>query len=180
MASLGRPKLCWGPGSSLWPAAPLDSLCITTAPPAFGGSGRGGGRPGGGRDGIQVSGKAAGGWGREGNPSQPKGWLPKDALSRGTQGHTGPQRRVQVFTEGWARGAAGKNRDGGEPGREGEEGGGQGREPGAGKGCRERRERRAGRGGCWHAGRGRGGHGGLERPLGEAADRGQPPPALGR
>ncbi|CAI9155565.1 unnamed protein product, partial [Rangifer tarandus platyrhynchus] len=107
MASLGRPKLCWGPGSSLWPAAPPPRIpSASLLHPAFGGSGRGGGRPGGGRDGNLVSGKAAGAWGREGNPSQRKGWLPKDALSRGTQGHTGPQRRVQVFTEGRARGAA--------------------------------------------------------------------------
>lgn len=88
------------------PRPPLRIPSASLLHPAFGGSGRGGGRPGGGRDGNLASGKAAGAWGREGNPSQRKGWLPKDALSRGTQGHTGPQRRVQVFTEGRARGAA--------------------------------------------------------------------------
>lgn len=48
MASLRRPKLCWPPGSSLWPAAP-DSLChhyctLPSGAPPGAGRGRAGGQ----------------------------------------------------------------------------------------------------------------------------------------
>lgn len=181
MASLRRPKLCWGRGikpvACCPPGFPLPSLL----PPASGGSGRGGGSSGRGRDGNLVSGKGGGGRGggavvARGKSQSKERLAPQRCSVPGSPGtHRTPKRWSRCSQKAAPEGARARTGTGeprGRTGEEGEQGGGQGREPGAGGGCRERRERRAGRGGFWHAGRGRGGHGGRERPGGEAADGG--------
>lgn len=137
MAESAAAKTCWGPGSSLWPAAPWIPSAITTAPCLWGLRARRGVRAGGETE-TWFREKAAGGGGgavvARGNLSHRKGWLPRDALSREPRDTLDPE-VVQVFTEGRARRGAGRRTGTGPEENPGgrRQGGGQGREPRAGR-----------------------------------------------
>lgn len=179
MASLRRPKLCWGPGIKPVACCPLDSLCHHYCPLPLGAPGGAGGVRAGGETETWFREKAAGGGGAvvaRGKSQSKERLAPQRCSVPGSPGtHWTPKRWSRCSQKAAPDGGRARTGTGEPRGRtreEGEQGGGQGREPRAGGGCRERRERRAGRGGFWHAGRGRGGHGGREWARGEAADGG--------
>lgn len=123
----GRWQVCGGqnfagaPGSSLWPAAPLDSLCHHYCPLPLGAPGGAGGVRAGGETETWFREKAAGGAGGGGSGKREisvkgKAGSPEMLCPGEPRDTPDPEEVVQVFTEGRARGGAGKNRDGGAPG----------------------------------------------------------------